>query len=309
MSSAVILASCPSITSVEPQHSALQGNRTWHYPIHEGLLDACGNYFPVTVSRLIAFFTGNGVVFSPKDCRNEYHLVVEDEELPEEAYRWWNSLDALTPFDGYGNPIFNYMTHYGFYYIPPTSLGDFDRLDRTRNELPVRSSESDAYRQVKNAQADAAYWVAPRIGYLKDGVHYSVQPQLIANLNEASEAQMQQLSAQLGTEFGTLSGARYENFPDARDLAFIARAHFIMTGEILLDRFCATEQRLKFQDDEGRESDCMIVVRNDATGLTVETDSANPYKSASSPSFEDIQSVGLRKFTNNKPQQGNCVIL
>lgn len=212
-------------------------NTTTYVPFNDG------------IAKLVADYAATCPVFGPQDWLVYFGVevgIVGNGQLPEEALQWWNSLDAITPFDTHGDPIFNYETHYGFFYIPaqfrtlrntePLDLETFDLVaQKPKKGNPSRFAfDVEGIRQNKQIHAVSACWAAMRKEVLFRDKTLEAQRALMDKLNTETEAQMQALRVQFGTRYGTLTGTRYENFPDLLDLCVVVRTHYVKTGERLL---------------------------------------------------------------------------
>lgn len=245
-------------------------NSRWQHLILKELDVMNAGAFP-GVAQIVVEYIKNGVVFGPADWREYYGANVGNEELTAEAFQWWNSLDAITPFDPAGQPVYNSDTHYGFYYIParyrpnpdmgevPLHLQEFEYLaQQPKKGNPSRLNDKarkEAFEQNEKVQASAACWAAMRKGdVFFRGQTAPQQRDSLKALNRKTEEQMLKLSAQFGTRFGALSGTRYANFPDLRVLCILVRAHLTKTGERLLGDDTGAEKRITFSHTEQRMS-------------------------------------------------------
>lgn len=210
--------------------------------------------FPEGVAKLVVDYVAKSVVFGPQDWREYFALDVGEEQLPEEALQWWSSLDAVTPFDGEGNPIFNYETHHGFYYIPakgpgrvPLDLETFDQLaqqPKLGNASRFRLQVEDL-RQNLTVQVVESCWIAMRKNVLFREKTAAQQKALMDELNAETESQMQAMRKR-ENGYDNLTGTRYENFPDLRHLCILVRAHFAKTGERLLGNETGVEGQMTY---------------------------------------------------------------
>lgn len=207
--------------------------------------------FSAGVAQLVVNYAASCVVFGPQDWHEYYGFDVQEEQLSEEAFRWWLSLDAVTPFDLEGNPIFNYETHHGFYYLPANGPGGvsldlkkFDRLaQKPKKGLASRFKFTTlALRQNRNIKAVTSCWAAVRKEILFRNESAEDQRALMAKLNTEKENKRGALSVRLKT--------LYEVFPSLRDLSIIARVHFSKTGERLLGDSTGVEGRTTYSRTE-----------------------------------------------------------
>jgi hypothetical protein len=159
------------------------------------------------LAKIVADYAQKAIVFGPQEYRNYYGVDVGEEALPREALDWWNSLDAITPFDANGNPIYNYETHHGFYYIPanykaypnpnwlvpgthihedvPMDIEAFDRLaEAPQQGYPSRfKHNTQSLRQNGKVKAAGSYWIAPRKNVLFRNKTTAQQRALMEELN------------------------------------------------------------------------------------------------------------------------------
>lgn len=268
--------------------SAVSAVQPWHRPITQALFAATNGQFVHGVARLVADFVGNGVAFGPDDWR-EYHGVdVGQDELPERAFRWLFSLDALTPMDTAGNPLYNYMTHYGFHYIPAQlSFGNYMSLV----EKPIKGNPSpfmDWRQDNQHCQYDRTCLARDIRGL---GVHDAGcwAAMRITTVDRAGSAEI-------------LKKAQYATLPDFRILSILVRTHFTKTGEKLLEGPGSATQLevlgLNFQEGQGDAIDLQVCHR-----IAVRFDSFGPDVSDAAPV------AALMTFPCQKPQQQqNCCV-
>jgi len=247
----------------------------------EGWFDLGELYTSATLAKIVADYVQEAIVFGPRDYRTAYGVDVGDAVFPEEDRIWWNSLDAITPFDSQDNPIYNYETHHGFHYIPANCkpltervahlLGvhvgeeiamDIENYDLLAAELEVGGpsrfrDESESLCQNKKIRSATSCWVAQRKQVLFRNETTVKQRALMQELNTETEVQMQAMSDRLGVRYGTLTGTRYENLPDLRDLSIIASNHLAKTRERILGDSTGfegrwtgsrTQQQVTFED-------------------------------------------------------------
>lgn len=191
-----------------------------------------------SAAQRVVEYAQDAVVFGPVDYRTHYGLDVQEIALSEKAIEWFNSPDAMTPSDKQGHPIYNYETHFGFYFIPSTYKDEkgevrpftLEKFLSVIQNPKVGPSSQLAYRedfshpnlkdiqQMMKMQPNKSHWIALR-----------------TNLLFENKDNKKELMQKLNTDTGTC----YELVPDARELIMILRNHYVKTYHRILLGSCS----------------------------------------------------------------------
>lgn len=223
--------------------------------------------FPEKVLKLTGDYAGieaDTVAFGPREWREHYNVAVGEDQLPEEALKWWLSPDAMTPVDEQGHPVFNYETHHGFFYVParyttipavPSGLsGLFSRLLRSPEKAEEHPLDLDNFVQLAQEPEKGHPCQFTEDPSLQSGAHRRLQA-----IHPCWAAVRKELLFRNQPEERLrvmLNGTGYENLPDVRILGILTGAYFTKTGERLLRNLdyssqSYTEQRATFYGENG----------------------------------------------------------